>query len=68
MTLFFCIKMFALYIIIIVVILLLFFYFTYAAEDEPEEEDYTELVKTDIKKAREVIKNDLKTFDLYQKT
>jgi preprotein translocase subunit YajC len=60
--------MFAIYIIIIIVILLLFFYFTYSSNDEDEEEDYTELVKTDLKKAREVIKNDLKIFDIYQKS
>jgi hypothetical protein len=55
------------YIIIIVVILLLFFYFTYYTDDV-EEEDYEELVKTDIVKARKVINDDLKLFDIYQKT
>ena len=46
---------------------MLFFYFTYYSDDT-EEEDYTELVKTDFNKARKVIKDDLKLFDIYQST
>ncbi len=59
------------YIIIIVIIVLLFIYFARQTDDEDEdklnnEEDYKNLVKKDINKAREVIKDDLKTFELFQ--
>lgn len=64
--------MYWLYIVIVIVILLLFVYFIRNCKDDDEEEvdeeEYKNLVKKDISKAREVIKDDLKVFEIFQDT
>ncbi len=55
------------YLLIVVIILILFLCAFAYYKGGDEEEDYADLVKNDMAKAREVIGDDLKVFDIFQK-